>query len=225
MAKRPIFKPINSTPFTESIEVDFKWHAGLAKSQAQKSIDSLHQAANQHHNIKRILEISSKSRSSLGIKMSAFNLKLEHNCKTMSVESAFQGSKVFSNSGPFQDLYDRDSMSAKKDPRISRSGDLIGFKFFELLFPLKPITFFYDWLYIEALKQNKDLAKQLMNFEGFSDIAFNPKKSLNCQAKSAALYVALSRKICHPAINNSKALKAAIEGSQYKQVNQQELFK
>lgn len=34
----------------------------------------------------------------------------------------------------------------------------------------------------------------MLTFEGFSDIAFNPEKSLNCQARSAALYVALHQR-------------------------------
>jgi hypothetical protein len=32
-----------------------------------------------------------------------------------------------------------------------------------------------------------------MKFEGFSDIVFNPKRSLNCQARAAALFVSLSQ--------------------------------
>ena len=143
----------------------------------------------------------------------------------MTVETAFQGSKVFEEGGPYHDLYEADSISAKKDPRISNSGELIGFKFFNLEFPLKPTTFFYDWLYLEALKQNQTLAEQIMLFDGFSDIAFNPKKSLNCQAKSAALYVALKRAGAVPeAINNRKKLEAALSGITPQRPVQQELF-
>lgn len=58
-------------------------------------------------------------------------------------------------------------------------------------FPTTPLTAFYDWLYIRALWQNQLLADQLGKFKAFSDIAFNPKRSVNCQARSAALYVAL----------------------------------
>jgi len=225
MAIRPVFKPTNSAPFTQKVEVEFQWHPGLAKSQAQKSIDSLHHAAHQDHHIENILEISSKSKSSLGIKLSAFNLSITYNKQSMTVETAFQGSKVFSEGGPYHDLYESDSISAKKDPRISNSGELIGFKFFNLEFPLKPTTFFYDWLYLQALNQNQTLAEQIMLFDGFSDIAFNPKKSLNCQAKSAALYVALKREGTAPeAITNRQKLEAALGGLQPQRLIQEELF-
>jgi hypothetical protein len=60
--------------------------------------------------------------------------------------------------------------------------------------PTKPITAFYDWLYLSALRQNLELACELENYNGFTDIEFNPEKSFNCQASAAALYVALSKR-------------------------------
>ena len=47
---------------------------------------------------------------------------------------------------------------------------------------------FYSWLYFLALKQNKKLTSEILNYQAFTDIEFNPEKSLNCQAYSAALY-------------------------------------
>ena len=38
-----------------------------------------------------------------------------------------------------------------------------------------------------------DIVKELEAFQGFSDIVFNPNRSLNCQARAAALFVALSK--------------------------------
>ena len=67
----------------------------------------------------------------------------------------------------------------------------MGFEFFGEEFPSLPRTAFYDWLYINALQQNEHLAKKLLSFSGFTDIEFNPEKSINCQAHSAALYVSL----------------------------------
>ena len=58
---------------------------------------------------------------------------------------------------------------------------------------LDPKTAFYDWLYLHALNQNEELALHLLSFAGFTDIAFNPKRSINCQARSAALYVSLHK--------------------------------
>jgi len=57
--------------------------------------------------------------------------------------------------------------------------------------PLQPQTLFYDWLYLNALNQNQDLASKICEYDGFTDIEFNPKKSINCQAYSAALYTSL----------------------------------
>ncbi len=35
---------------------------------------------------------------------------------------------------------------------------------------------------------------QILDYTAFTDIEFNPKKSINCQARSCALYVSLARK-------------------------------
>jgi len=194
MAKRPIFIPSPETfPFVEEKLIEFEWYPGFAKVQYQRSITSLHDAAAKC-NIYPVLEISSKSLESLGINLSAFNLKFSKDQYTLSVECAYQGSKFFTNGGPFLDLYHVSSREAKKDERIHNSGDFVGYKFFEEDFPSKPVTAFYDWLYLKALHDNKLLANRLLDYKGFSDIAFNPKKSLNCQARAAALFVALHRK-------------------------------
>jgi len=193
MASRPVFVPDKSRPpFVKEVFIEFKWYPGFAKSQAQKSIDSLHAAA-RSRGIEPLLEISSKSSQPLGVKLSAFNLMLktkEH--QLISVECAFQGSKVFERGGPYTDLYMVSSREAKQDLRLPHSGDLIGFNFLGEDFPTTPRTAFYDWLYLNALYQNETLSKELLCYNGFTDIAFNPQKSFNCQARSAALFVALS---------------------------------
>jgi hypothetical protein len=191
LATRPVFVPAPSkSPPVEAINVDFIWHAGLSPSQAHKSIAALHKAAEQK-GIARCLEISSKSPAELGCALSAFNLLVEAPGQpSISVECAFQGSKVFERGGPFTDLYERTSREAKKDDRLHTSGRIIAFRFFDEQFPALPATAFYDWLYIQALSQNPHLASQLMTYGGFTDIVFNPVKSLNCQARAAALYVA-----------------------------------
>ena len=111
----------------------------------------------------------------------------------MSVECAFQGSKVFEKGGPYSDLYSVSSKEAKTDDRLRNSGNLVAFNFLGENFPISPMTAFYDWLYISALWQNPNLAKRLATFQGFSDIAFNPDRSINCQARSAALFVSLQQ--------------------------------
>ena len=193
MAQRPIFVPgLDSLPLVNVRLVDFTWSPGMAHSQKQKSIQSLHEAAKNQLEVSNILEISSKSESKLGVELSAFNLMLEStDGATASVESFFQGSKVFERGGPFTDLYGKSAREAKKDPRIQSSGALIGFEYGGLPWGLEPKTAFYDWLYVNALMQHINLASAVLDFDAFTDIEFNPKKSINCQAFSAALYCAL----------------------------------
>ena len=196
MAKRPIFTPnFNGFPHVDVIDIEFKWHPGFAKSQLQKSIASLHEAAEKLNKISPILEISSKSTSRFGVSLSAFNLSLETpNGQQTSVECAYQGSKVFENGGPYHELYSVSSREAKTDDRLQNSGELVAFNFCGEDFPTEPKTAFYDWLYIIALSHQKtDIIRELEAFQGFSDIVFNPNRSINCQARAAALFVSLSK--------------------------------
>jgi hypothetical protein len=70
----------------------------------------------------------------------------------------------------------------------------VGFRFLGSDWPLEPKTAFYDWLYITALLQNPDMAEEVAAYSAFTDIEFNPGKSLNCQAHSVALYVSLRQR-------------------------------
>ncbi|ELJ8516675.1 TPA: hypothetical protein ACGFXZ_003946 [Vibrio cholerae] len=189
MAKRPVFSPYRNKIGVEERLIEFKWYSGFAVSQKQKSIQSLHQEA-KSFGYQDLLEISSKSEDELGVSMSAFNLTIttkKYN-RSFSVESAFQGSKVFEKGGPYADLFMVESLIAKRDIRLKESGNLVGFKFFNQSFPNEPRTFFYDWLYINALVQNVDICASIRDYDGFTDIEFNPEKSINCQAHAVALY-------------------------------------
>ena len=195
MALRPVYLPgLNGRSLVITVEIEFQWFPGLSISQKQKSIQSLHAAAAQR-NIANVLEISSKSPNDLGIQLSAFNLQYPmRNGRRLSIENVFQSSKVFENGGPYLDLLDVSAKEAKTDPRLRSSGKLCGFRLEGVEWPLLPVTVFYDWLYLTALKFSLDVATQLLEFDGFSDIEFNPGRSLNCQAASAALYVALVKR-------------------------------
>ncbi len=195
MATRPAFIPLcEGRAFVQTSYFDFEWHPGLAPIQKQRNIDALHLEMSTHGGLSNILEISSKSRDEIGVALSAFNLSFITQTREipLSVETAFQGSKVFERGGPFTDLYFVTAREAKRDPRLSSSGRLIGFKFFGTSWGLEPQTAFYDWLYLNTLIKNPQLAEQLLQFSAFTDIEFNPEKSINCQAYSAALYVSLS---------------------------------
>lgn len=195
MAKRPVFiADTKSREYVKSEHIEFEWFAGFAVAQKQKSIESLHKNFLRKHPSLKVLEISSKSSSDLGKALSAFNLTIKtKNNKQFSVETAFQASKVFERGGPYRDLYEKSSKEAKKDLRIKSSGQLLYFQYFNRRWELEPKTLFYDWLYINALSLHKDLNEKIVEFDAFTDIEFNPEKSINCQAKSVAIYVSLYR--------------------------------
>lgn len=194
MATRPLFVPKEDEVGVKEKPVEFKWFPGMAASQKKKSVASLHDSA-KYLGYNRLLEVSSKSENPLGIELSAFNLTIttKKNNITFSVESAFQASKVFERGGPYKDIFFKESLEAKRDVRLKESGNLVAFRFFGEDFPIVPRTYFYDWVYINALFQNFDLCESVLDFEAFSDIEFNPKKSINCQAHAVALFVSLKK--------------------------------
>lgn len=196
MAKRPAFIPLTEGPLVRVQMVDFTWHAGMSMQRKQMSMRSLHEALQELHPGTRALEVSRMSDEELGEKLSAFNLTFttRGQGREISVECAFQASKVFERGGPYTDLLDGSSLDAKRDPRLQESGRLTSFRFFGDEWPTEPTTAFYDWIYIKALHSRPELAQAVLGYDMFTDIAFNPEKSLNCQAAAVALYVALVRR-------------------------------
>lgn len=61
----------------------------------------------------------------------------------------------------------------------------------EQLVGLEPKTFYYDWIYVNTLRQHPDLCEQVVKYDMFTDIEFNHRRSVNCQAHAVAMYVAL----------------------------------
>ena len=196
MARRPVFIPLaEHNHLIEEIEFDFSWNPGFAPIQKKKNIVALHNAAKEK-GIYPLLEVSTKSEDVLGQRLSAFSLKIETDTGTYNVESVFQGSKVFEDGGPYTDLYDKDGREAKKDTRIRTSRKLLRFSFMGLEWPLIPKTAFYDWLYLKALLPQQQFRENLHAYHGFTDIEFNPKRSINCQARTCALLVSLMKLNC-----------------------------
>ena len=195
MAVRPIFIATNDDKLVEEKMIDFKFYNGFSVTQKAKSINSLHESA-KALGYDKILEVSTKSGSEIGWALSAFNLMVDFNGdEKISVECAFQGSKVFEGDIQYTDLYHTDSLSAKKDERLRSSGNIIGFSFEGEFWENEPKTAFYDWIYINALYRNyPDLVSELMEYEVFSDIEFNPKRSINCQARTCAILTSLVRR-------------------------------
>ena len=195
MANRPIFSStLDKKNLCIEKGVEFKFFGGFAVSQKLKSVQSLHNSA-KSEGYSKILEVSTKSDNKLGWQLSAFNLMVDFDFdKQISMECAFQGSKVFENDVQYSDLYFVESIKAKKDTRLKNSGNIIGFDYEGVFWENEPKTAFYDWLYITALyKNNTDIIEELTQFDHFTDIEFNPKKSINCQARTCAILVSLVR--------------------------------
>lgn len=194
MAIKPVFIANANNQLITRVEMEFQYYSGFSDAQKKRSIQSLHQSFLKHYPEMKLLEISSHSPDEIGVKLSAFNLPVKLNSgREVSVECAYQAGKVFEHGGPYLDLLEGTSKGAKKDPRLKESGMIIAFEFEGERFPTYPRTCFYNWLYIKALNDHPEYGDALMEYDAFTDIAFNPKKSLNCQARAAAIYHTLRK--------------------------------
>jgi len=217
MAERPIFVPVENGPdFVREISLEIPWASGFAPVQKKKNIKALHEAAAKR-GFAPLLEVSTKSDVVAGQHLSAFHLRVESKIGMIPLESAYQGSKVFECGGPYTDLYEVDARTAKRDPRVRNSGRLVRFEFDGHEFPLVPQTVFYDWLYLTAIYAHRDWLRERLieheKFAGFTDIEFNPNKSINCQARSCALFVALSnRELFDQSIRSPESFIEAMKG-------------
>src|SRR5699024_11427566 len=101
MASRTIFIANGDREhLVREVHVDFAWSPGFAPVQKKKNITALHNAA-RNRGMTPLLEVSTKSDSEIGWRLSAFNLKLDTPIGAVSVEAAYQGSKIFTRGGPF----------------------------------------------------------------------------------------------------------------------------
>ena len=163
--------------------VSFEWFPGFAVSQKQKSIASMHRAIAETG--KSPLEVSTKSPERLGQMLSAFHLKLGG----YYLENVFQAGKVFTGGGPYTDLLEVAPRDAKRDERLKSSGKLVKFTYQGVDWPLEPKTAFYDWLYYNAVRESipAEMLEEVKRYNAFTDIEFNPNKSINTQARSIAI--------------------------------------
>jgi hypothetical protein len=218
MAERPVYIPAPDDPeLVKVISFNLVWNSGFAPVQKKKNIKALHEAA-AAAGYSPLLEISTKADGKLGQHLSAFHLKVHsERVGNIPLECAFQGSKVFERGGPYTDLYFADVRAAKRDSRLHTSGKIVRFDFDGFSFPLEPKTVFYDWLYINAIFEHREwLKSRLCQYSGFTDIEFNPARSINCQARSCALFAALmSNDLLEKAIESPSAFIALISGRYY----------
>ena len=193
MAERPVFFPCTTgTELVIERNFGFAWSPGFATTQKRKNIAALRAAA-ADAGYAPLLEISTKSDDALGQRLSAFNLKVDHSKQgRIPLECAFQASKVFERGGPYLDLLGAEARDAKWDVRLRESGKLIEFRFEHNTFPAESGTAFYDFLDLSAVAPQREVLESLRGYAGFTDIEFNPEKSLNCQARSCAVLVTLS---------------------------------
>lgn len=184
----------------KQIDISFKWYPGFSKEQKQRSIEELHYQFLKENITDQILEVSSKSLKTIGIKSSAFNLKIDTiKGNLFSVEQLFQSSKVYQKAGNQNYLLEKgyNSKEMKQKLReIDNNDHMIKYSSFGQDFPLEPKNLFYNWLYINALNRNPDIADEILKYEAFTDIEFNPKRSFNCQAEACAIYVSLFKREC-----------------------------
>lgn len=187
-----ISKPY-SFPVYDEMAIDFQYYSGFSLSQKQKSIESLHRNINEYNRDFRVLEISTKSINPIGVAASAFNLQFYDEIlkRNYSIENIFQSSKVFERGGPYRDLLNVHPRDAKRDERLKTSGKLTHFDYSGAIWELVPKTMFYDWIYIKAISRTSSVSTKLIEYNAFTDIEFNHNKSINCQARSAAIYVSL----------------------------------
>lgn len=152
MAERPVFIPATEgNQLVLEVPVDFKWHPGMAFVQKRKNVVALHEAA-RAKGLGYILEISTKSDREIGRRLSAFNQQITLADGTrFPLECVYQGSKVFENGGPYEDLFHLAPKDAKRDRRLKESGNLVHFELEDREFPLVPKSAFYDWLYATAI--------------------------------------------------------------------------
>jgi len=186
MAEKMIFMVDDKKPFVEII-IDYLFVPGFAPVQRKKNVTNLFYSIKEKYPMKKVLEVSTKSDNELGKMLSAFSLKMDGHF----LESIFQSSKVFDGNIQYTDLLDKKPSDAKKFIYNLENKKLICFRYNGEEYPLKPESLFYDYMYVRALYQNKEISSQLVNYDIFTDIEFNYKKSINCQARSCAIFVFL----------------------------------
>lgn len=215
MAQRVVFFIDNNNKYQQK-KVDFQWFPGFAKKQAQKSVASLHKIFLEKYPTAKILEVSTAAKEKLGLKLSAFNLQVKTTKGSYSVEQLFQSGKVFEKHGSQNALLHTPSAQAKKEiKKLNKNDKLVGFQEFGVDFPLTPSTYFYNWIYLKGIQQNKELAEQLLKYDAFTDIYFNPQKSINCQAEACSIYISLfKRNLLKDALKDRKSFLKVVYGNQ-----------
>ena len=183
MAEKLIFISTKTNPFYEKV-VNYDFVPGNSPSQRKKNVANLNNALSKLFPGLKALEISTKSENKIGRLLSAFHLKLDDKY----IESIFQSSKVFEDGSQYSFLIDKKPIEAKRFINSLAKKEIVGFRFKGIDYPINPKSLFYDYLFVTALRNNPELSLNLKNYDIFTDIEFNYKKSVNCQARACAIY-------------------------------------
>lgn len=196
-AAREIGNLYDSPLFEEKVFA-FDWSPGMSRVVKEARIRALHESIRAEYPTARILEVSTKSSSPLGVGLSAFNLRLPPAFGGGILESTYQSAKVYQNRQG--DLFTQQGLAAlapvlaKKGNSLHSDLTLAFFDFNGNQWPANPGSLFYDFLFWVAIWEQPNSVSQLGEFDFFTDIEFNKSalgfqegKSFNSQAKSCAL--------------------------------------
>lgn len=207
MAMRFVYLPISEKPFVSIRPVEFKWEPGMSSTQRKKSRDNLHNVIRQSGTADKILECSTLSYNDVGLSLSAFKLPYFAD-KSKTVESVYQGSKVFRNKYTNEEvntrhLYNEDALTSKKflsnfnynaHELLRYSTDLEGVK---IELPANTLTTFYDYIYIKSVLASfsESQFNHILKYEAFTDtqLKWYNNKVTACQAMSVAILVGLKK--------------------------------
>ena len=176
----------------------FPWLPGMSRAVKEARIRALHESIRAKYPDAEVLEVSTKSSNPLGVRLSAFNLRLPSVWGGGILESTYQSAKVYLNQ--WGDVFTQGGLAALS-PDLAKKGNslqsdltLAYFDFNGNQWPAHPDSLFYDFLFWVALWEQPKLLLALDEFDFFTDIEFNKSKlgfqvgkSFNSQAKSSAL--------------------------------------
>ena len=187
MAERPAWSIENGKVVERSFV--FAWTGGLNIKQRRKNVVALHESI---RNVtgETALEVSTKGEEPRGVELSAFKLLY----KGYHLENVFQASKKYSMVGTNPRLLSVSPQDAKFYGQALPDNTLEAFVLDGIEWPLEPKTAFYDFIYVSAVVENYGYDLDLSEYSWFTDIEFNPKTSINCQARALALYKLLQEK-------------------------------
>ena len=217
VAFRPVFISTFDDELVNIDSIEFEWMKGRDPLTKKNNSKSLIKSFYKKYNYKP-LEVSTKSDNALGMLLSAFNLTLKTPVGHIPVECAYQGSKKYMEIGKREEFYKTNPVNIKKIIKKENIDkySIQSFDFFGDIWNIEPKEAFYSWLYLKGLGDNKSIEKELIKFKAFIDIEFNPKKSINCQARACAMYVSLKKmNIFEHALKNKKSFLSIFKNHQF----------